>query len=110
MTLNDYAKNIADNQFLFQLRNQLNFDDMAYIKLIELLKNLKNDLRGHEVIPLELALYLYEIPYVIRNMLDHLKTDNLSNKSAELTEKVENAWIEIDDLVVSCLSINCQSD
>ena len=103
MNLKVYIDKFENNKFDFDLRVNLSFNDEEYNELINILKDLEGEIKKYENIPINLALNLYYIPYVVRNTLNFLRNNRLNS---ELIQKVEDAWIEIDNLVLTCLSIN----
>ena len=91
---------ILKNNFVIQVRTQLRFDQDAYDELCNLLQQLALELRGHTTIDRELMSSLYEIPLMIRNSFEALSHDMHPHK---IKNKLEDAWIELDRLVASCL-------
>lgn len=77
------------------------FDEDAFYNLCNDLKLLAKELKGSKVIDRELMLSLYSIPLVVRNMfLSFSNTEPLP----EIAIKLEDAWVDLDALVVDCLS------
>ncbi|WP_155110014.1 hypothetical protein [Intestinirhabdus alba] len=79
----------------------MDFNVYEYNKLISSLKILSDLLKSESFIDKGLALYLYEIPQMIRNA--HASFDKCKNKT-ELALSLEEAWIELDSLAINCLS------
>lgn len=100
MTINEIEAKLAEDRFSFELRMNLNYDEAAFVTLINLLKQLSTQLKNIEIIAKSLAQDLYVITNVIRNTLDYLK---INQANSELTQKVEGAWIDIDNLIIECL-------
>lgn len=92
---------IISNVFIDEVIIKMNFNDDEYNKLVSDLNMLSNYLKNKNIIDKELALYLYTIPQMIRNIHSHF--DQLEEKP-ELVFKLEDAWIELDGLVINCLS------
>jgi len=90
---------ILANQFVNQVRIELVFDEVAYSELVRDLGLLATELKGKVFVDKELTLQLYTLPLAIRNAY-------LSGQEsiAEIFDKLEDAWIELDDLVTRCLT------
>ena len=99
--LSDVKKKIIDNDFVNNVRINMVFNDEQYNDLVFCLDELANLLKNNESIDKELALYLYIIPQMIRNA--HASFERVENKP-DLVFKLEDAWVELDSLVVNCLS------
>lgn len=99
--LDDIKKKIIDNNFVNDVRINMIFNKNEYNELISGLEDLSNYMKNKTIIEKELALYLYTIPQMIRNAYDSF--DKRKNKP-ELALKLEDAWIELDALVIDCLS------
>lgn len=103
MDLKAYIDKIESNKFDFDLRMNLSFNDDEYHQLVNILIDLEKEMKNHDDIPINLALGLYWLPYIVRNTLDFLK---INKPDSDLTQKLEDAWIDIDNLVLNCLSVN----
>lgn len=77
------------------------FNDEQYNDLVSSLDGLANLLKNNDSIDKELALYLYTIPQMIRNA--YASFEKVENKP-DLVFKLEDAWVELDSLVINCLS------
>lgn len=77
------------------------FNDEQYNDLVSSLEGLANLLKNNDSIDKELALYLYTIPQMIRNA--YASFEKVENKP-DLVFKLEDAWVELDSLVINCLS------
>ncbi|EMJ5884459.1 hypothetical protein RVX78_004511 [Enterobacter cloacae] len=99
--LSDVKKKIIDNDFVNNVRINMVFNDEQYNDFVFSLGELANLLKNNESIDKELALYLYAIPQMIRNA--YASFDKVENKP-DLAFKLEDAWIELDSLVIKCLS------
>jgi hypothetical protein len=99
--LNEVKEKIIDNNFVNEIRISMNFNVDEYNKLISNLKILSCLLKNERFIDKELALYLYEMPQMIRNA--YASFDKCENKP-EIALSLEEAWIELDSLVINCLS------
>ena len=97
----DVKKKIIDNGFVNNVRINMAFNDEQYNDLVSSLEELANLLKNNDSIDKELALYLYTIPQMIRNA--YASFEKLENKP-DLVFKLEDAWVELDSLVVNCLS------
>lgn len=101
MTIDEMQAKLADDKFSYELRMNLHYDKLAFDKLISTLKQLSLLLKNESAIPKALAQDLYVTTNVIRNSLDWLK---VHKPDSQLTDNVENAWIDIDNLIIECLS------
>ncbi|EFC4196327.1 MULTISPECIES: hypothetical protein [Escherichia] len=99
--LNDIKKKIIDNNFVNDIRINMNFNNDEYNELVSSLEKLANYMKNETIIDKELALYLYTTPQMIRNA--YASFDKWENKP-ELALRLEDAWIELDSLVINCLS------
>lgn len=99
--LSDVKKKLIDNNFVNIVRVNMVFNDEQYNELVSSLEVLANLLKSNQFIDKELALYLYTIPQMIRNA--YASFENVENKP-DLAFKLEDAWIELDSLVINCLS------
>ncbi|MHA8111766.1 hypothetical protein ACX122_01270 [Kosakonia cowanii] len=99
--LNDIKRKIIDNNFVNNIRINMGFNDDEYNELASSLEKLANHMKNETVIDKELALYLYTMPQMIRNA--YTSFDKWENKP-ELALRLEDAWIELDSLVINCLS------
>lgn len=97
----DVKKKIIDNGFVNNVRINLAFNDEQYSDLVSSLEGLANLLKNNDSIDKELALYLYAIPQMIRNA--YASFEKVENKP-DLVFKLEDAWVELDSLVINCLS------
>lgn len=97
----DVKKKIIDNGFVNNVRINLAFNDEQYNDLVSSLEGLANLLKNNDSIDKELALYLYTIPQMIRNA--YASFGKVENKP-DLVFKLEDAWVELDSLVINCLS------
>jgi hypothetical protein len=99
--LSDVKKKLIDNNFVNIVRANMVFNDEQYNELVSSLEVLANLLKSNQFIDKELALYLYTIPQMIRNA--YASFENVESKP-DLAFKLEDAWIELDSLVINCLS------
>lgn len=77
------------------------FNGIEYNNLILALNELSILMKKEKTIDKELALYLYSIPQMIRYAYDSFNGEIDKN---ELALKLEEAWIELDALVIEVLS------
>jgi len=94
-------KQILSNTFTDQVLGSMTFDDSAYKKLCSSLKLLASELKGCNKIDRELMLSLYSIPTIVRNMF--LSFSGVED-APDIALKLEDAWVELDALVMECLS------
>jgi hypothetical protein len=93
---------ILNNSFVDKVRSEMKVDEEEYQALKELLIELIEELKKQKVIDKELALILYSMPQIIRNTFLSLETDD--EEVSDLTNMLEDIWIELDELVIECLS------
>ncbi|EOC5727101.1 hypothetical protein ACI5CP_002661 [Cronobacter turicensis] len=77
------------------------FNEIEYNNLVSALNELSILMEKEKTINKELALYLYSIPQMIRYAYDSFNGEIDKN---ELALKLEEAWIELDALVIEVLS------
>ncbi|EPU3868061.1 hypothetical protein ACVWVN_004194 [Cronobacter turicensis] len=77
------------------------FNEIEYNNLVSALNVLSILMKKEKTIDKELALYLYSIPQMIRYAYDSFNGEIDKN---ELALKLEEAWIELDALVIEVLS------
>ncbi|EOC0042191.1 hypothetical protein ACTV1V_000574 [Cronobacter turicensis] len=77
------------------------FNEIEYNNLVSALNALSILMKKEKTIDKELALYLYSIPQMIRYAYDSFNGEIDKN---ELALKLEEAWIELDALVIEVLS------
>lgn len=99
--LDDVQQKIINNNFVNEIRINMNFNNDEYSELVSSLESLADYMKNEKNVDKELALYLYTIPQMIRNAYNSF--DNWENKP-ELALKLEDAWIELDVLIINCLS------
>jgi len=92
---------ILSNTFVDSIRSELRFDDAEYEELCVLFAKLAETLRTERAVEKELALLLYSAPQMVRNAFLSLATQDRS--SLKLSEKLEDAWMKLDALVLKCL-------
>lgn len=89
------------NGFVDDVRINMVFNEAEYAKLVSCLTELSLALKDSKVIDKELALYLYTIPQMIQNAYLSFSKEN---EKPEIAMKLEDAWIDLDALVIDCLS------
>ncbi|WP_312689904.1 hypothetical protein [Kosakonia sp.] len=94
-------KEIMTNSFVDDVCIKMDFNESEYRKLILNLKEAAIALKKEVVIDKELALYLYTIPQMIRNACASFDGKDIKPKISII---LEDAWIELDALVVDCLT------
>ncbi|MGE7954072.1 hypothetical protein [Lysinibacillus xylanilyticus] len=72
---------LLSNTFVDKVRNQMEIDEAAYQELIDILTNLSDELKSQKVIDKELALTLYSVPQIIRNV--YLTYEERNGKATE---------------------------
>ncbi|MBM6619034.1 hypothetical protein [Bacillus suaedaesalsae] len=93
---------ILNNTFVDKVRNELKVDEEEYQALNQILNELIVLLKVQKDIDKELALILYSMPQIIRNTFLSLEASN--EKVSDLANRLEDIWIELDELVIECLS------
>ena len=101
LELEALKKRILENPFVDRLRIEMRVDEAAYEELSAMLTDLAAALRGVPLIDKELALVLYSIPQTVSNAM--MSFDGHSPKPA-IAGRLEDAWVELDALVLDCLS------
>jgi hypothetical protein len=94
----ELKERLLSNSFVDKVRTHLNFDDEEYQQLRIALIELAKSLQGSSVIDRELMLYLYSAPMIVRNSYE-----SYPEKSDKIAQQLEDAWIELDRLVLECL-------
>lgn len=92
---------LLSNTFVDKVRNQMEIDEAAYQELIEIMTNLSYELKSQKVIDKELALILYSMPQIIRNV--YITYEEHNGKATEFGNKLEDIWIDLDAMVLECL-------
>jgi hypothetical protein len=97
----ELKKRILSNPFVDQIRISMKFDEDAYNELRKDLRTLASSLKGSATIDRELMLSLYSMPVLVRNsFLSFAGRCPLP----EIAAKLEDAWVELDELVTKCLA------
>jgi len=99
--LEEIKEEVIKNSFVDEIKTNMVFNEDAYIGLVSSLGKLSNELKDNDFIDKEFSLYLNTIPQMIRNA--YVSFDGIKNKP-ENAFKLEDAWIELDALVIDCLS------
>ena len=100
----DLKQLIVKNTFIDQVRNNMHIDESEYEKLCTALQNLALEWREDKLIDKELVLLLYSMPLMIRNIF--LSFSDLGPPLPETANRLEDIWVELDDLVTQCFSGN----
>lgn len=90
---------IMANKFVDEVIIFMSFNKDEYENLICSLSQLVRYMKFNDSIDKELALYLYTIPQAIRNV--YLK---IVDVDIPIVLQLEDAWVELDALVIDCLS------
>lgn len=93
---------ILKNSFVNKLRIEMQFDDNEYEELCDLLRKIINMVKNDKSIDKELMLTLYSTPQVVQNIFSEFSKNHAIDE--EFTIKLEDAWIELDQLVIDILS------
>lgn len=87
--------------FVTAVRMTLRYEDEQFARLTALLTDLAEVLRDQTVIDKDLAADLYELPKTVRNMF--LSYDGPAESRPEVFDRLEDAWVDLDALVMDCL-------
>jgi hypothetical protein len=93
---------LLSNTFVDKVRNQMEIDEAEYQELIEILSNLSDLLKSQKVIDKELALILYNMPQIIRDVF--LTYEEHNGKATKFGNKLEDIWIDLDAMVLECFT------
>lgn len=93
---------IIDNNFINKLRIEMKYDDREYNLLCRLLGEFKDVTKDDDNIDKELMLTLYSIPQVVHNI--YLQFSENKDFDEDFISKLEDSWIELDELVIDLLS------
>ncbi len=91
---------ILKNTFIDQIRINMHVDESEYAKLCAALRELAISWRGRPLIEKELALELYSMPLMVRNT--YLSFNKDDTKKLEIVNRLEDIWVELDELVTDC--------
>ena len=92
---------IINNHFVDKLRESMEIDEEEYLRLCNALICLAEEWKNAEYIDKEVVSYLYAIPLMVRNEFLSLKE---ASKNNILCDRLEDIWVELDDLVANCFS------
>lgn len=92
---------IINNHFVDKIRETMEIDEEEYLRLRNALICLAEEWKNVKYIDKELASYLYAIPLMVRNEFLSLKE---VSKNESFCDRLEDIWIELDDLVATCFS------
>lgn len=89
---------IMANSFALTVRTRMVFDQTEYDDLCKALVELADAIKGSAVIDRELMQCLYSTPMIIRNAFE-----SFSDQKIRIAQQLEDAWVELDELVENCL-------
>ena len=93
---------VLENRFVDRLRGEMCVDQQEYDDLCAALGRLADELASEAKIDRDLALVLYSTPQMVWNAYRQaLEPDN---RVEGLARRLEDMWIELDALVLECLS------
>ena len=92
---------IINNHFVDKLCESMEIDEEEYLRLCNALMCLAEEWKNTEYIDKEIVSYLYAIPLMVRNEFLSLKEISKNNI---LCDRLEDIWVELDDLVANCFS------
>ena len=93
---------IIENNFINKLRIEMKYDVAEYDLLCKLLRKFKDVTDDDSDIDKELMLTIYTIPQVVRNI--YLQFSGNKDFDEDFILKLEDSWIELDELVIDILS------
>jgi len=93
---------ILNNPFIDNVRIHMQVNENDYEQLRESLTLFSKHAKSQSHIDKELALVLYSMPQIIRNIYLSFKEHNIQN--LEFENQLEDIWMELDRLVIECLS------
>lgn len=96
--LEQLEKELMQNTFADEIRQNLYFHRQEYENLIEILKNIAIHCKGVQQLNKNMVLYLYEIPKMMFVWKENLKAEK--HDFSELIDKLEDAWLELDAIIV----------
>lgn len=99
--MEEVIRQLFSNKFIDEVKMKMVFNGIEYNNLISALNELSILMKKEKTIDKELALYLYSIPQMIRYAYDSFNGEIDKNG---LALKLEEAWIELDALVIAVLS------
>jgi hypothetical protein len=99
----ELKKRLAENRFVFEARIEQRFNQDEYDALVVLLHALGQLMRNDTRLDKDLALELYSIPQYTRNSFLVFRALPAPESQA-LADKLEDAWIQLDALVMNCLA------
>ena len=99
--MNDLKNRLINNKFVERIRESLQIDEGEYNELCQILEAISKSLKDVYVIDKELALILYSEPQMVRNAF--LSFANHEDPP-EIASRLEDIWVELDGLVMECLS------
>jgi hypothetical protein len=88
-------------QFALTVRMNLDYEDEQFDKLKGLLSDLAKEMRTATAIDKDLALNLYALPQIVRNM--SLAYAGPTASRPDRFDRFEDAWMDLDALVTECL-------
>lgn len=87
-------------QFALAVRMNLDYEDEQFNRLKVLLSDLAKEMRTATAIDKDLALNLYTLPQIVRNMSAY--TGSTASRPDRF-DRLEDAWMDLDALVTECL-------
>jgi hypothetical protein len=97
----DLKTRILENTFVDQVRAHMTVDEAEYDRLRVALTELATSLKGCAMIDRELMLSLYSMPTMVRNAFEGFSGHD---PVPEIAHRLEDIWIELDELVTDCLA------
>jgi hypothetical protein len=88
-------------EFAHVVRMHRQYKDEQLMRLKSLLSDLAGELRKENVIDKDIALNLYSLPQIVRNM--SLTFEGAIESRQERFNRLEDAWVDLEAFVIDCL-------
>jgi hypothetical protein len=99
--MNKIYERLLSNRFVDKVRQNLVYDEAEFNDLLDLLRELKVELRGQPSIDKAVALHLYHAPQIVRNAF--ISTSE-QGECEVLSNQLEDAWVDLDGIAIEILS------
>lgn len=97
--MTDYYEAILQNKFVDKIRQTMEFDEVEYAQLCDLLREVGESTSSDEKLEKRLVFILYSIPQMVHNSFLSFTGD--PEDLPEIALKLEDAWVDLDQLVLS---------
>ena len=96
------SNEVLSNRFIYIMRIEARIDEQEYAKLCDSLRRLAAEVRGQRSLRRDVAQVLYVTPQFIHSTL--LRARAPGSPFSNLTDRLEEMWIEVDAIVLDCLA------